>query len=218
MGLGVSDMCVASFEISSMAEHYRKSICWSFFSHHSRECHKRVTHCLSYIFSLCCVWSSFSCVGRWHVWSPKPHFMCCSWNMPSCKGEAIVERLSSPWTYLDLCQKAGKLRVKFHWLCALPHIVYNTHSRCNPTIRCTVFPMQHSSPLMRTEDLHRPITSITVCIPSFFFFKKMAYLCNFIQKHPSFNINNYILTYREDSWCYFWKKDEFLGPFQDPSQ
>lgn len=57
-------MCVASFEISSMAEYDRKRICWSFFSCHSRECHKRVTHWLSSIFSLCCVWSSFSCVGR----------------------------------------------------------------------------------------------------------------------------------------------------------
>lgn len=67
-------MCVASFEISSMAEYDRKRICWSFFSCHSRECHKRVTHRLRSIFSLCCVWSSFSCVGRMACLVSKPLF------------------------------------------------------------------------------------------------------------------------------------------------
>lgn len=193
MGLGVSDMCVASFEISSMAEHYRKRICWSFFSHQSKVSHKRVTHCLSYIFSFCCVWSSFSCVGRWHVWSPKPHFLYCSWNMPSYKGETIVKRISSLylstghiWTYV---RKLENLERNFIDWVLFHHIIYNTYSRCNPTMCYTVFPMWHSSPLMRTKDLHHPII---VCIPLFFL--KMAYLCHFKQKLPSFNINNCILT------------------------
>lgn len=214
MGLGVSDMCGASFEISSTAERYWKRTCWIFSLYHSRKCHKRVTHCLSYIFSLCCVWSSFSCVGRWHVWLPKPHFVCCSWNTSSCKGKAIAKclfPLPFHWTHLDLGQKAGKLTMKFHWLCALPHMVYNT-----------LVPMGHSSSLMRTEHFHHLITSVTVCLLSFFFFFfKRAYLCHFKHKHPLFNISNCILLCWEDSWCYFWGKKKkkrinfrtFSGPF-----
>lgn len=64
---------------------------------------------------------------------------------------------------------------------------------------------RHSSTLKRTEDRNHPITPVTVCIPSFLLFwgEKMACLCHFRQKYPSFNINNYTLTYRQHSlYCF----------------
>lgn len=203
-------MCVASFEISSMAEYDRKRICWSFFSCHSRECHKRVTHWLKLYFQfVLCLVIILLCGKDGMPGLRNPILCAISETCPDAKVRqqwkgTFPSYLSTAciWTYVRMPENLQCSFVE----CMLSKI-YSSKQRWQDSSHS----VQPNNVLYRTEDLHLFITCDSLYSAFFIiYFKKMEYLCHFKKQHPPSNINNYILIYRKKQLVIFLIKRWFF--------